>query len=280
MCAPSVVNGVFSVNGNTYTYAMHYTATNNSVGLGSDNRIGAVFSNDGIIWSGQDASYNPIIGAVGDAGTYGAGQASTWNQDGVAKVTMFWTDTSTNSVYTATSIDSTGLHFGSHTKISTSGSNLCWNNDFAINSSDGYIYSAQPQYWRASGLGPTETYTMNLARIPCAALLSGGGTWQVLATIDTNLTGLPLNFAPGLAWNGFGDMAPLLASSGYEVYFGGGGQTVSAETWDLRWVSWTQADGFMKLRRYYTNAPHTSGGIGPRPASSRSTTAIRLREGN
>jgi len=118
-CDPSVVQGTFYDPGvgGPYSYAMYYGGTDQS--NSTNGRIGVAFSNDGINW----VKYwgNPIIYPQQyPTSTYGAGQPSAYNNNGVSNITLFHTDTSYGqNSWVRTSTD--GINFSAPTQISNIG---------------------------------------------------------------------------------------------------------------------------------------------------------------
>ncbi len=49
-------------------------------------------------------------------------------------------------------------------------------------------------------------YGIELYRIPDASLLTGATPWQLLTTVDTNLTGYESNFLPGFLRDPYGNL--------------------------------------------------------------------------
>lgn len=266
VCHPSVIRGSWpgAPGGKDFTYAMYYTSTNVAQGGGSNNSTGVVFSTDGINWSGQHARYNPMIKqkVPNVAGTYGAGLPAAWSRGG-SKVTLFWIDTTSVKTDNPASPDGyqsqavfahseDGIKFGPRTTVSQNGAPAYWKNDFAFDDSvePAVVYSAQALNFRV-GKGKddkNETFNFGLYRIPMEELLAGSGAWQQLGVIDTNLTGLPLNFEPGLVRTGEGKIAGDVEKDGLRVWFGGGGQTPT--TWGLRAMTLKVGQGRLPLRRY------------------------------
>ncbi|MGH9153572.1 MAG: hypothetical protein ACRD03_14480 [Acidimicrobiales bacterium] len=263
VCHPSVIKGQWPASGGrTYTYAMYYTSTNEATGGGSNNSTGVVFSTDGITWEGQHDRYNPMIRQKvrNVPGTYGAGLPAAWSRGGSA-VTLFWIDTTwdrrdlpsdpyASRAVVADSAD--GIRFGPARTISQIGAAAYWKNDFAFDDSvqPAVVYSAQALSFRA-GTGPddkNETYDFGLYRMPMDELMAGGGTWEHLGSVDTNLTGLPLNFEPGLVRTPEGKVAGDVTGDGLEVWFGGGGQTPA--TWQLWALTLDLNARQMPLRQY------------------------------
>lgn len=218
-CDPSVIKGQFQNNGQTFTYALYYTATD--LDDGTNNRIGVAFSNDGVNWVRYPQ--NPIIyPRISPTSGYGAGQAATYNRDDAAGIVLFHTDISANAVFVRTSTD--GINFGPPTQLSSNGATLIENNDFAYDPKSGQFYAAIEL---PGTPGDRETYGFGVYRMPADLLLSGGGTWEWLATVDSNLTGAPLNHSPGLVRDGSGK----LDAAYLEVYFSAGNN--DPDTWNL-----------------------------------------------
>lgn len=267
VCHPSVIRGAWPgrAGGQEATYAMYYTSTNVAQGGGSNNSTGVVFSADGIKWFGQHDRYNPMIKqkVPNVPGTYGAGLPSAWSRGGSA-VTLFWIDTTSVRTNNPASPDGyqskavlahseDGIRFGPRTLLSDlGGAPVYWKNDFAFDDSvtPAMVYSAQALNFRV-GKGKedkNETYNFGFYRIPMDEFLAGRGTWEQLGVIDANLTGLPLNFEPGIARTGEGKVPPDVQKEGLRVWFGGGGQT--PRTWQLRSMIFHLRGGQLPLRQY------------------------------
>jgi hypothetical protein len=285
VCHPTVIRGSWPgrAGGQEAAYAMYYTSTNEATGGGSNNSTGVVFSADGITWHGQHDRYNPMIRQKvrNVQGTYGAGLPAAWSRGGSA-VTLFWIDTTAlktddpnspdgyrSQAVFATSED--GIRFGPTTPVSQNGAPAYWKNDFAFDDSTqpGTVYSAQALNFR-SGSGPddkNETYNFGLYKVNMTDLLAGVGGWEQLAVIDTNLTGLPLNFEPGLVRTGEGKIAGNPAEDGLKVWFGGGGQTPS--TWALHAIT-LDLDRTQRVLRQYKSGSDYWATTGFVPESFRS----------
>ena len=265
VCHPSVIRGEWpNPGGEPFTYAMYYTSTNVSQGGGSNNSTGVVFSTDGITWSGQHDRHNPNIKqkVPNVRGTYGAGLPSAWSRGG-SKVTLFWIDTTWERSNNPASPDGyrsralvaqseDGIRFGPPTVVSQNGAAAYWKNDFAIDDSVSppVVYSTQGLNFRV-GTGPedkNETYNIGIYRIPMDELLAGGGVWEHLGFIDTNLTGLPLNLEPGIARTGEGNVPGDVKEDGLRIWYGGGGQT--PRSWQLRETIFRVNDGRLALRQH------------------------------
>lgn len=207
-CNPHVIRGKF-VNplgdGQTYSYEMFYVGSLS----GLANSIGAAFSNDGVNWTKYP---DPIIPATSDMG-YGVGQPIAYNADGNAKVTLFYEDSAPTVHHVeATSVD--GVHFTLQGVITNHGLDLAnpeptWG-DMGYDSSTGYWYAAFDLRTR-----PPDTtgnfvergqYGFQLYRIANSALLTGASPWELVKTVDTNLTGYESNFLPSFLHDGYGNI--------------------------------------------------------------------------
>lgn len=254
-CDPSVVRGNFynPDDGINYSYAMYYTATD--CPFGTNNRIGVAFSEDGLYWTKY--SGNPIVSpqnAVGCSSqevnfhAYGAGQASTYNSNGQAGIYLFHTDTSAASpsgsiVWVRSTSD--GINFGSPTPISNQGAPLNGNDDFAFDYSSGYFYAALSMPLRSTD---RETYQIGLYRMNANTLVSGQGTWEQVAIVDSNLTGYYLNHSPGILRDIYGNVTPWLPA--LEIYFAAG--TNDTDTWNLTFAIWDLQHTTLPFNRYFS----------------------------
>ena len=265
VCHPSVIKGEWpNPGGEPFRYALYYTSTNVAQGGGSNNSTGVVFSTDGIDWKGQHDRYNPMIKqkVPNVPGTYGAGLPAAWSRGGSA-VTLFWIDTTAMKSNDPASPDGyqsravfadseDGIRFGPTTQVSQNGAPAYWKNDYAFDDSSqpGMVYSAQALNFREGGGKDDKNETLNfgLYRVNKDDLLKGVGGWEKLGEIDTNLTGLPLNFEPGLVRTGTGAVAGDVEKDGLQVWFGGGGQTPA--TWGLRSMTLNLGKRRLPLRQY------------------------------
>lgn len=262
-CDPSVIKGAFvdPDNATTYSYAMYYTATDRGPhGIdagtsldGTNNRVGIAYSNDGVHWVKYSA--NPIIyPQVYPTNAYGAGQAATYNGDGVAGVYLFATDTSTSrGVRMWVRHTTDGIHFGSPTLISNAGlvsgsAPAMANSDYAYDYKSNQFYAAIEL--PARNTGDRETYRLGLYIMSASNLLGGTGTWTPKGYIDSNLTGSYLNHSPGLVRDNFGNVTPFLPT--VEVIFAEG--TNDPSTWNLAEATWSQGTGTTAFKRYYNSS--------------------------
>ncbi|GAB6852471.1 hypothetical protein [Paraburkholderia kururiensis] len=248
VCDPSVVTGNFinPEDGTAYVYAMYYTATDASQ---VNNRIGVAFSNDGITW----VKYSqPVISPQQMNGSYGAGQASTYNFNGRSGLYIFYTDTTTgfgNRVFVRKTTD--GVNFSAPVLISdenSAGLSLMSNADFAYDMVSRNFYAVRETI--PSRLGDREVFQLMLARMPAADLLAGSGQWETLGFVNPALTGFYMNHNPGLLRNGFGQINISLPN--VVVYFAGG--TNDPATWNLASATWRPVPATLVLTRYYSAA--------------------------
>ena len=286
VCHPTVIKGEWPnpAGGPPFTYAMYYTSTNESQGGGSNNSTGVVFSTDGITWARQHDRINPNIRQKvrNVPGTYGAGLPSAWSRGG-SKVTLFWIDTTSERTDDPNSPDGyksravvansdDGITFGPTTVINNIGAPAYWKNDYVLDTSANppMVYSTQALNFRV-GTGPedkNETYNFGIYRMPERDLLAGTGTWEHLAFVDTNLTGLPLNFEPGIARDGAGNLVNPV-SEGLRIWYGGGGQT--PRSWQLRSTVFKLSDDDRAALRQYKSGTNYWATTGYVPAPFRSS---------
>jgi hypothetical protein len=77
--------------------------------------------------------------------------------------------------------------------------------------------------------------------------LSGGGTWETLGEVNTNLTGYYLNHSPGLKRDLWGNLTGWLPN--VQAYFAEG--TNDPNTWELTWAEWRPTPTTLPFKRYY-----------------------------
>lgn len=250
ICDPSVIKGSFfnSDDGQTYKYAMYYTATDRSDGR--NNRIGIAYSSNGTSWVRRP---NPVIypQVYPTATTYGAGQASTYNGNGQASIRIFYTDSSTSAGPRTFARHATdGVNFGPPTLISNTN-----NAGVTMGAGGGYAYDHESKHFYAiTGTRPfrptdREGYQLGLFRMPAASFLAGEGTWENLAFFNTANTGFHLNHNPEFLKDAFGNLTGFLPD--VTVFFGAGDADPS--TWELVTASWNPSPSTMPLKRYYTH---------------------------
>ena len=283
VCHPTVIKGEWPnpAGGAPFTYAMYYTSTNVAQGGGSNNSTGVVFSTDGVTWARQHDRINPNITQkvpnVPD--TYGAGLPSAWSRGG-SKVTLFWIDTTwerSSGGYRSRGLianSDDGINFGAPTVINNIGAPAYWKNDYVLDdsSSPPMVYSTQALNFRSIPAEKSETYNFGFYRMSESDFLAGRGTWELLAYVDTNLTGLPLNFEPGISRDAAGKM-PNSVEDGIRVWFGGGSGMPG--TWQLREIVFKVGDDSRAvLHQYKSGATYwaTTGYVPPAFASAEAET--------
>jgi hypothetical protein len=295
-CNPKVIRGSFANplgNGQTYSYAMYYVATDSIEGY--NNSIGVAFSNDGINWKKYP---QPII-TPATLGNYGIAQPALYNSDQHTAIRMFYEEYY-STVQHAEAISSDGVHFTTVGTLTTKG--LDPNNplpswgDMAFDPQTGYWYAA----FNLPDRDPSTTggflergqYGIELYRIPDASLLSGATPWQLLTIIDTNLTGYESNFIAGFARDSFGNLnvgsyptltlytsisnppPPWNASPALAGIYGNIG------SWDISTAAWVPGQPLRAFNRYFNQTVHevTTGWIDPKGGFTLQSTLGHLYE--
>jgi hypothetical protein len=207
-CNPRVIGGTFVNplgNGETYSYEMFYVGTLDDYG----NSIGVAFSNDGILWKKYP---EPVIFPTSES-DYGVGQPAAYNTDGKSAITLFYEDFTPN-VHHVEATSSDGIHFTVQGTLTSNGldpanPNPLWS-DIGFDPSTKYWYAAFNLPTRApqttGGFVERGQYGFQLYRIPDSSLLTGASPWQMLKTVDTNLTGYESNFLPSLLHDKHGNI--------------------------------------------------------------------------
>ena len=284
-CNPKVVQGTFSNplgDGATYTYAMYYVGTSDQEN--TNNNIGAAFSNDGIHWKKY---LSPVIRSSSLAG-YGPAQPVPFNADGKQSIWVFYEDDSPplgpNHHTQAVSTD--GVHFTDVGTLTTHGLNIppslaSWG-DMAYNPADGYWYAAfnlPPRSPRTTAnMLESVALGIQLYRIPENDLLAGKVGWELLQTIDTNLTGYEVTFLAGLLRDphgnlfsdGAGTVQMFPAFSNRQTSWNdspaAAAAAASVSLWDIGHYTWSPADSSLsELKRFNNGTAHlvTTGPVDP-----------------
>jgi hypothetical protein len=294
-CNPKVVRGKFVNslgNGKTYTYAMYYVA----LGATGNNSIGVAFSNDGKKWKKYP---KPIISAETQDG-YGVGQPAVLNVDHNSSIRMFYEDYS-YYVHHVEAVSNDGVHFTGLGSLTLKGMNPfnpqpSWG-DMAFDPTTGYWYAGFQTATR--DLSTTGQYLergqygIELYRIPDDSVLTGATPWQLLTTIDTNLTGYESNFIPAFSRDPYGNLNigsyptitmytsianPPPPWNASELAAGIAGDI---PYWDIASASWTPGQPLRALKRYVNNMTHevTTGWIDPKGGFVLESTLGHLYEG-
>ncbi len=280
-CNPKVVRGSFVNplgNGATYTYAMYYAATDSLEGL--NNSIGVAFSNNGTSWKKYP---NPIL-SIAKKGVYGVGQPAVFNADGGSTIRLFYERIDpVNAHLEAISTD--GVHFQTLGVLTTQGIDPnnpqpSWG-DMAYDPATGSWYAGFNLPLRSTsttgGFLERSQYGIQIYRIPDASLLTGATPWELVATIDTLLTGYEANFIPGFVRDAYGNLnfgsqpsvqiytsisnpPPPWNSTPYQAGFSG-----HIDKWDISSVPWSRSQPLKGLNRYRNQAVHevTTGWVDP-----------------
>lgn len=292
-CNPKVVEGSFANplgDGESFTYALYY------VGLGSfqsgNNDIGVAFSNDGISWKKYP---HPIISPETQDG-YGVGQPAVYNNDHHGGIRMFYEDDSF-FLHHVEAVSTDGVHFVKLGILTTNGLDPNWPTwgDMAYDAGTGYWYAGFNSPVRdASTTGNVPergSYGIRLYRILDGSLLTGTTPWELVTTVDTNLTGYESNFLPGFARDMYGN---LLAGPAILTYMSisnppppwnaspaAAGASGSVAYWDLSSTTWTPGNSLLALNQYSNQMTHevTTGWVDPKGGFSLQSTLGHLYPG-
>jgi hypothetical protein len=276
-CNPKVIRGSFANplgNGKSFTYAMYYVGTGSLTGF--DNAIGVAFSNDGLSWTKYP---HPIISPQTQDG-YGLGQPAVFNNDHRAAIRIFYEDDSVSSRHIE-AISSDGVHFVTLGTLTTNGLNangLTWG-DMAYDPDSGYWYAGFNTAVRdpstTGGVVERGQYGIELYRILDASLLTGTTPWELLTTVDTNLTGYESNFLPGFARDLYGNLIPGQAIQMFTSISNppppwsaspsAAGMSGSIAKWKISSFPWTRNQPLATLNRYFNQTVHqvTTGWVDP-----------------
>ena len=275
-CNPQVVQGTFLNplgDGSTYTYAMYYVGTRQQVN--TNNSIGVAFSVDGVHWKKYP---DPVIASLYTQG-YGPAQPVPYNSDGKQAVWLFYENDDPPLLpnHHTQAISSDGVHFKYFGTITTKGlqipPNLASWGDMAYDSIDGYWYATFNLPSRAlsttANVFERGSIGVQLYKIPKDDLLIGQVGWQLLKTLDTNLTGLESIFIAGLLREPHGN---LLLGDGGKVelfpsfsnkqisWYDSPGRAAAAgdvSLWDIGRYTWSPAEPpTYPLRRYRNSHVH------------------------
>lgn len=281
-CNPKVIGGVFENplgDGQTYTYAMYYVATQWL--SGDSNSIGVAFSNDGITWRKYPQPVIPTTSATG----YGVGQPALYNADHKSAIYMFYEDTNPVSHHIAV-FSSDGLHFQVQGTLTLNGLDVDdpqpgWG-DIAYDSKMGEWYAVFNRPTRppsmTGGVVERGPYGVELYRIRQDSLLTGASPWQQLATMDTNSNGLEVNFIAGLVRDPYGNVN-VSSYPAIQMYTSvsypppdwlsspaSAGTSAGVENWILMPMEWApDVDAAIPFNRYFNGNVHevTTGWISP-----------------
>jgi len=216
VCDPSVIKGSFIYSGTTYSYAMYYTATYDSIGY--DSHVGVAFSNNGTTWVKNAA--NPILSPTGDATPptlqYGAGMQTAYVSGGLVTIMYFDSTGAGNKLYMVTSTN--GINFSGKTLLP---------NPLSYEHAGDISYSPSESKWYVMTKNGNDEEIF-IYETSGSALTS---TWNYKGNISSSTTGNVRNHNPGWLRSPNGDIYKE-AVTGYKyIYYGTG--TTSAGTWDI-----------------------------------------------
>ncbi len=207
---PTVIRGIFYYLGNTYTYAMYYTASANCKG---NNAIGVAFSNDGVNW--VKYASNPVISSQSpSASTYGAGQPVAINTDFASSITLFHTDVGSYGTRQFVRYSTDGINFSAPQMVSVSGPGLGSSGGFAA-AAWAYDYTSRMHYTVANSRGITvDEVHLSIYRI--GDLING--TWELVTDIPQAQQYPWDQFEPGFKTDRYGG----ITTPNIQVAFAGG----------------------------------------------------------
>ena len=226
-CDPSVIQGQFPYNGQTYAYAMYYTGTDSNVpvNVGGMSGVGVAFSNDMINW----VKYPTPLLRGNVVGTYGIGEQSVISADGKSAVWMFAVEQNT----TDPAQQQVGLYYLSNGlnpqrqfSVTKAGVTNNWltetdfTNDYT-NPNNPTIYMLTNRAGDGNGI---DIYRINWSDLQ-------NGQWTKIDSVTSVSTGNSYNAGGGFLRNQYGNNTPWLPT--LQVYFGSGSS--DANTWDLYW---------------------------------------------
>jgi hypothetical protein len=278
-CNPRVIRGRFVnplADGEIYSYEMFYVGAVTGIG----NSIGAAFSNDGIHWIKYP---EPVIRPTSFV-NYGVGQPVAHNVDGRSSITMFYEDY-TPAVHHVEATSTDGIHFTVQGMLTSNGmdpknANPIWG-DMGYDPATDYWYAAFNLPLRPAittgGIVERGQYGFQLYRIRSSSLLTGTTPWEVLKTIDTNLTGYESNFLPSLLHDKYGNInigpypnLELFISTSFpkpawDASPEAAGQTGSIYQWAIAVSTYQPNQNTVALNRYINATTYavTSGWIDP-----------------
>jgi hypothetical protein len=194
--------------------------------------IGVVYSNDGIHWDGQTASYNPMLPAPPCNNPSGYGMPSAWNTDGASAIRLFWMDACAAAPKgmgktAMTAIEGTHLQtpqqLTSGGLVEPGGAALdWWNAHIVVDSSNSNLYMVIPNDGSTRGA----EYTFGVYRLFGGDMLNLAAAWTLeyqATSADFQALGFTYSASAAFVTNVYGDIGPLRGafSNGYELVTGG-----------------------------------------------------------
>jgi hypothetical protein len=269
-CNPRVIRGRFQNplgDGQSFTYEMFYVGSTS----GLNNSIGAAFSKDGVSWTKYP---EPVIYSTSVTG-YGVGQPVAYNADGGSSITLFYED-NTPSIHHVQAVSSDGIHFTVQGTLTAAGLDPAigqpsWG-DMGYDIATGYWYAA----FQLPNRPPSTTgdipelgqYGFQLYRIPGSSLLTGATPWELVKTIDTNLTGYEANFLPSLLHDQYGNInvgsyptlelfvSTSLPQPAWDASPATAGKTGDIFKWAIAVSTYLPSQGTLTLSRYINDSTY------------------------
>jgi hypothetical protein len=214
VCDPSVVEGDFTADGTSWSYAMYYAGADDAVG--TDTHVGVAFSNDGTSW--QKYSGNPLIHPETHDGGYGAGMPSAHRASGTddtVRLAFFDASSDPNNHYV---VADDAVSFGARTDLTATPVAAAMG-DIAYVPSEGVWYVC------TKNNNDEECYLYKTATDDL------NSTWTQAARVNAALTGNSHNHNPCWLRHPNGDLYRANGTRYNRVYFGTG--TDDPNTWDV-----------------------------------------------
>lgn len=221
-CDPSVIQGEFKYDGNSYKYAMFFLSNPLEYYY---NEIGVAFSNDlnatswvkyptQIVTKTWSQDGDQSLG--GNSKSWGVGQPSAVSLDKKGKVLLTYTvgdasgtrvafsvldmsDMSRFTPVTGTNMNKTGLYM-----IDGKTEDTMANCDFAINQEENKVVMSRPVHPFSSSYPNYIASVLEIDTIDLDDLLDGIGKWAMIGRIDQSLSDFPRNHNAGLMRDNFG----------------------------------------------------------------------------
>jgi hypothetical protein len=276
VCNPVAVKGTFTNpfgDGLSYTHVIYYVAT--SRGDGTQNSIGAAFSQNGTTWRKYPT---PVIVPANIAqGSYGVSEPSAVNLDGGQNIRVFYGDSTRPGGFAQVAAETTnGVTFTQVGVVNINGlyaQSAIGNSDFALDAATNTWYMTVPSLPlrpRAPGsvagdYEEREYGQFTLYKMPASTLFASTGSWENLTTIGTAQTGFVVNAIPGFARDQHGKLNTISQWPSIQMFFNVSNPRPSAtataldaqrsaatNTWDISWAAWNGTNRFRPLTRYWS----------------------------
>lgn len=225
ICDPSVIRGNFVYNGNSYAYAMYFTA---HLQTQPEAAIGVAFSNNGTSWTPHSS---PVVVPFGTTPGYGAGMSGVAFHPTSGKLLHAYLDSTLNPLLRLNE-STNGVSFSPsppyETQLHAAGrqGNDGQGPDIAYNPVDGHWYATIKNH---DPMGIYDGESRVLSSTNPGDLF---GAWQVIGIFNSSVTGWPQNHNPGLGKHSDGTL--LVDSQGWSyVFFSVGNERPDVGSWEV-----------------------------------------------